>query len=79
MLCKKQILLNITVFWKVNTEETKYILMCRHWNARQHHNKKMASRSVENVGSHNLIHMEIKNILNLSNAYYHSVQKLFFL
>jgi hypothetical protein len=82
MLCKKKILLNIAVFWKVNTEKTKYILMSYHWNARQNHNKKIANRSFENVGmivtSHNLIHMEIKNRLNLSNACYHSVQNLFF-
>jgi hypothetical protein len=34
---------------EVNTEKTKYILLCHHWNAGQTHNIKTANRSFENM------------------------------
>jgi hypothetical protein len=55
---------------------------------RANHNIKIANRLLENVAtfkyfgttvtSQNLFQEEIKKILNLSNAYYHSVQNLLY-
>jgi ribosomal protein S16 len=70
----------------VNVLKTKYMLMSRHQNAGQDHNKKRANRSFENVGhfkylgmtvtNQNLIHEEIKGRLNSGHTCYHSVQNL---
>jgi hypothetical protein len=61
-------------------------LLCRHQNAGQIHNIKIANRCFENVAqftylgvtvsNQNLIQEEIKRILNSDNACYHSVQNL---
>jgi hypothetical protein len=71
---------------EVNAEETKYMLLSNLQTAGQHHDIKIANRSFENVAqfkylgtrvtNQNSIQEEIKRMLNLDNACYHSVQKL---
>jgi hypothetical protein len=36
---------------EINAEKTKYILMSRHQNAEQNHNRMMANKSFENVAN----------------------------
>jgi hypothetical protein len=74
---------------KINTEKTKYMLLSRHQYAEQNHNVKMANRGFENmahfkylsmtVTNQNSIQEKIKRKLNLGNACYHSIHKLFLL
>jgi hypothetical protein len=62
------------------------MLLSRHQNAGQNRDIKIANRSFENVAQfkylgttvtyQNLIQEEIKRILNLGNACYHSVQNV---
>jgi hypothetical protein len=71
---------------EVNAERTKYMLLSRHQDAGQNRVNKIANRCFENVPqfrysettvtNQNLIHEEIKRILNSENGCYHSVQKL---
>jgi hypothetical protein len=70
---------------EVNAEKSKYMLLSCH-HAGQDHSIKIANRSFENVAqfkylgvtvtNQNLIPEEIKSLLNLGNACYHSVQNL---
>jgi hypothetical protein len=72
---------------EINIEKTKYMLLSRYQNACQNCDKKMATRSFENVSqfkylgrtekNQNLIQEEIK-ILNSGNARYYSVQNFVF-
>jgi hypothetical protein len=65
------------------------MLTSRHQNAGKYDIIKLANRSFENVTKvkyleaiityQNLIHEEIKNLLNSGNACYHSVQNLWLL
>jgi hypothetical protein len=62
------------------------MLLSRHQNAGQNHDRKIADRCLENVAqftylgttitNQNLIQNEIKRRLNSGNACYHSVQNL---
>jgi hypothetical protein len=71
---------------EVNTEKTKYMLLCHDWNAGQNHDIKIVNRSFEYVAhfrylgttitNQNLIQVEIKRLLNLGNACCHSIQSL---
>jgi hypothetical protein len=71
---------------EVNTEKTKYMLLCRRQNIGQNYDIKIADRCFENVAqfkylgttitNQNLIREEIKRGLNSGNACYHSVQNL---
>jgi hypothetical protein len=70
---------------EVNTEKTKYMLLCHHQNAGQNHDIKLASRCYQNlvqfkylgmaITNQNLV-QEMKRRLNSGNACYHSVQNL---
>jgi hypothetical protein len=71
---------------KVNTEKTKYMLLC-HQNAGESHDIKAANRYFENVEQFRylgttktnrilIIQEDIKRRLNSGNACYHSVQNL---
>jgi hypothetical protein len=70
----------------VNAKKTKYMLLSRHQNAGQYHNKKIANTFFENVAkfkylgatvtNQNLIQEEIKRRLNSGNDCYHPVQNL---
>jgi hypothetical protein len=63
------------------------MLLSRHQNAGQNHNRKIANRSFENAAeikylgtpatNKNLIHDKIQKRLNSGNASYHSVQIIF--
>jgi ribosomal protein S2 len=67
---------------EINTEKTKYMLLCRHQNAGQNQDIKRGDRCFENVAqfrylgttitNQNLIQEEIMR-LNSGNACYHSV------
>jgi hypothetical protein len=69
---------------EVNTEKTKYMLLCRHQIAGQNHDIEIGNRSFKNLAqfkylgmtetNQNLIQGEIKRRLNSGNACYHSVQ-----
>jgi hypothetical protein len=71
---------------EVNTEKTKYMLLCHHQNAGQNQHIKIANRHFESVTqfrylgttvtNQNLIQKEIKRKLSSGNACYHSIQKL---
>jgi hypothetical protein len=62
----------------VNEGQTKYMLLSRHQNAGQNHDRKTANRSFENVAefkclgttvtNQNLIQKEIKRTMNSGNA-----------
>jgi ribosomal protein S2 len=66
---------------EANAGKTKYILLSRHQNAVQNHDKKICNRSFENVAqfkylgttvtNQNSIQEEIKRRLNSGNACYH--------
>jgi hypothetical protein len=69
---------------KVNTQQTKYMVMSCHQNKRQNHNLLTANKSFERmarfkpletaVTDKSYIHEEIKSRLNSGNACYHSLQ-----
>jgi ribosomal protein S2 len=71
----------------VITEKTKYMLLSHHENVGQNHDIKIANRCFENVAqfrylgmtltNQNLLQEEIKRKLNLGNACYNSIQKMF--
>jgi hypothetical protein len=71
---------------EVNREDTKYMFMSRHQNARQKRSLLTAKKSFENVEkfkclemtvtNQNCIHEEIKSRLNSGNVCHHSVQNL---
>jgi hypothetical protein len=71
---------------EVNAENTKNMLLSRHQNAGQSHDKVIANRPFENVAqfkylrmrvtNQNLIQEEIKRRMNSCSAYCHSVQNL---
>jgi uncharacterized protein YjaG (DUF416 family) len=71
---------------EVNAEKTKYMLLCRHQNAGQNHDIKIANISFENVApfrdfgttvtNQNLIHKKIKRRLKSYNAF--SIQSRIF-
>jgi hypothetical protein len=46
---------------EVNTEKTKYMLLCRHQNARQNHDIKIANRCFENVAHFRYLETMITN------------------
>jgi hypothetical protein len=68
----------------VNAEKTKNMLLSHHQSAEQNHDIQIANKSFDivaqfkylrtTVTNQNLIQVEIKRRLNLSNACYHSVQ-----
>jgi hypothetical protein len=72
---------------EVSAEKIKYMLLCRHQNAGQSCNIKIANGSFENIShfknlgttvtNQNLIQEEIRRRLNSGNACYHSVQNRF--
>jgi biotin operon repressor len=71
---------------EIKVQKTKYMLLSRRQNAGQNQDIKIANRSFENVSqfkylgttvtNQNVIQEEIKRILSLNNACYHSVQSL---
>jgi hypothetical protein len=72
------------VYLEVNTEKTKYILLCRHNTSGQNHDIIIGNRCFENVAhstyllatirNQNLMQGEIKRRLNCGNVSYYSVQ-----
>ncbi|PNF32224.1 hypothetical protein B7P43_G18020 [Cryptotermes secundus] len=71
---------------EVNTEKTKYMLLCHHQNAGKNHDIKIGNSCFENVAqfrylertvtNQNLIQEQVKRRLNSGNACYHSVQNI---
>jgi hypothetical protein len=71
---------------EVNADKSKYMVMSRDWNAGQSHGVKIDNSSIERVEQfkylgvtltdQNSIQEEIKSIMKLGNACYHSVQNL---
>jgi hypothetical protein len=71
---------------EVNAENTTYMLLSCHQNARKNHIIQIANRPFENVAqfkyfgktatNRNLVYEEIQGRLNSGNACYHSAQNL---
>jgi hypothetical protein len=74
------------VGFKVNIENTKYVVVSHHQNVGQNHKFLISNKSFENVAqftyvgttvtNQNCIHKEIKSKLNVGNAFCHSLQSL---
>jgi hypothetical protein len=73
---------NKEVGLEINVNETKYMLLSRHWNAGQNRHLKIGNRSLENVVHFRCLETTVINQnliqrkLNSCNACYNSVQNL---
>jgi hypothetical protein len=73
---------------EINAQKAKYMLLSRHQDAGQNHDRKISNRCFENVAQfkhmgttvtyQNLIREEMKRGLNSDNACYHSAQNFLF-